>query len=834
MRRYSRYFLALLLFVVSAWFFLPTVLNKIKAGFYRLQTADIHTLSATASSSLVYPIKDEQWLTFAIPEKSAQLRIITNAHVKRTDVQLALTQIRQANVMTQAPNWAYAIHYELLDAKKSLLTSGVYHQRSKVTFYKDSDGSSVTNNYYANQHIVPLDGRLILLNLQTMKDVAFLRIRLESIHPAISEIAVRAYVPAKIAEQRVASSWLRLIQEQKDKLAESSVYPAALLSASEQLNLIRNQRQPLGPVGIEGKDYVTLNLYTLEEKELDNQEPPVLAAGLQADATHYAVIPLPEKGGQLGLTAKALDGSALVKPVAVRMQWYGRDRTQRLVAETALDGTERYYEMAGGLLVIQATSPIIINASLSTASEAKHDITDTLLVVKTYVSSFGVDFNIVHNTQQPAALRIDVRRLLNPSLTSQQQRVRYQWLDDQQHIIASGELMALELPSAFDRIADMTDVNRVSDPLSYYFHLPKQVSRVRLFSDTPALLVSAYNQAAGVTKLQRVPEDAYIDTEPQNLNLTWFPLRAANETALTQQLAVQWLIGQYRPPEETPDIFAGAYLWQDFIPQGQVAGFQLLTKFTEEQVRPDAQLSVYCELVTHQNVPITLVANSGLQSITPELIFLRTSNQPFKAELLVNQEKVLTVNSMGQQGVINLPDIAVGKQQLRLTTDSGGRWLMNHQQHCAGQRWLKRRAFSLTADTPLEFIVPHGALDETLTAHFYSPLNTIERSQIKVNIEAIDVAPATDFAFINWTDTNRLYDIRPLLSDPITMLYNQKQRSNNSERIAIPINSDLPAGTYRVRLSLIQGSAGLVTLSLVNAGIYDQRRFFQERPIKTH
>ncbi|MGZ8944409.1 MAG: hypothetical protein ACXW1W_03175 [Methylococcaceae bacterium] len=845
-----------------------------------IQTAGFVRLSPTASSSLVYPVKSKQRLIFALPEDSSQLRIITNAHIRRTDA------------LTVNPNWTYALHYELLDKKGTVLSVGVYHQHSQLTTYKDAQGEQVYNNYYANKDLVPLDGRLILLRLQAIKGAAFLRVSLEADNPAIVETAVRVYVPTKISEQQVATSWLRMNQEQKDNLAKNSVYPASLLSVAEQTNLLKNQWQPVGPMGIEGKDYQILTLYTLDDKEIAPYYDValMLASGLQADAQHYGVIPLPEQGGQLTLTLKALDGSSLAMPVAINLQWFGRTQEQRWQHNVlwSKDTASLNYHLDGGLLVIRPSMPVVIHADLTTAAEAKQDITDSLLSIKTYRASFDVDFDILHFQQHPAVMRIDVRKLLtmtatprpeclpfhwlNPELRimagcdlsaleqpplfgridsnndaknrvdslryfSRQtldEPVRYQWLNDQQQIIASGVLRALDQPSLFDRVGSITDPINVSDPANYYFHLPAQVSRVRLLSNNPSLLINAYNQPYDFTEKQRIPEDVYAFSDKQNLQLTWFPLRAVNDKSLMQQLAVQWISGQYRPPEDKPELLAGLYLWEDFIPQGKAVGRYLLTGYTGDEPRTDALASVYCSLTVNHDNQVKLDAFNGLRSVMPELIFLREKSDPFSVELFLNQQKVLSMNLIGQQGIMHSPETALGNQRIRLNTNSGGRWLMNYQAQCAGEKYLKRRVFTLNAEAGLDFMIKHAAEDEILSARLYSPNNTIDRSQIKVDIEAITATAPTATVLTKWTNQKRLYDIRPLPTKAMPILYALGQTLTNGELFAIPINADLPAGAYRVRIALANGPAGLISLSQIRVGVHGQRRFYRETELETH
>lgn len=828
MRRYGRYCLVLVFIVAFAWLSLPVFFSQVQAWFKHFQAADLLTLSATASNSLVYPVKPKQWLKFELPEDSLQLRIITNAHIRRSEA------------LTLNPNWAYAIHYELLDKKGAVLATGVCHQYSHLTTYKDAQGGLVYSNYYSNKELVPLDGRLILLGLQGIKGAAFVRLSLETNNPAIIETAVRVYIPIKISEHQLASSWLRMSQAQKDNLTKNIIYPASLLSETEKTNLLKHQWQAIGPMGIEGKNYKTLTLYTLKDKEQDRQDELMLAPGLQADAQHYGVIPIPEHGGQVTLTFKALDGSALAAPEAINLQWFGRSKEQRWQqnATWSKDSGSLNYNLEGGLLVIRPSAPVIVNVFLTTATETKHDITDALLSIKTYIASFGVDFAVLNYHQQPAALRIDVRRLLTTSQAPQQEHVRYQWLNAKRQIIASGELSALEQPSLFDRVGNITDPNNVSDPISYYFHLPAQVTGLRLLSSDPALLISAYNQPYGFTKWQRIPEDAYVANDATkdalDLQLTWFPLRAINDKSLTQQQAVQWLSGQYHPPEDNPDILAGQYLWQDYIPQANVAARYLLTDYTGDEPRTDALANVYCDLAVNRDTHVTLSAFGGLRSISPELVFLRADESPFNADVYVNQQKTLTMNLIGQQGIMHLPETALGNQRIRLNTNSGGRWLMNYQAQCAGQKYLKRRVFTLNAGSALDFMVQHAPEDEVFSARLYSPNNTVDRSQIKVDIEAMTATVPTATVSTNWTYKNRLYDVRPLPAKAMPILYAQGQAVTNGERFSIPLNSDLPAGAYRIRIALAKGAAGYIMLSQIKAGVHEQRRFYRESQLEAH
>jgi len=234
---------------------------------------------------------------------------------------------------------------------------------------------------------------------------------------------------------------------------------------------------------------------------------------------------------------------------------------------------------------------------------------------------------------------------------------------------------------------------------------------------------------------------------------------------------------------------------------------------------------VYCALPANQNVSVSLAAFNGLRSVSPELVYLRAASNPFGAELMLEQQKTLSIKSMGR-GLIRLPETLLGNRQFRLNTDSGGRWFMNYQEQCRGERYLKRQVFVLGQNAGLDFTVPHSGIDEVLSVRWYVPLNTVERSQIQVTIEAITSTGSSPLIPTSWTNRKHVYDIRPLASKPMPILYSQGQGLTGGELFVIPLNSDLPPGEYRIHMSLAKGAAGYVTLSQMLPGIYDQRRFF--------
>ena len=74
MKRYKRPVFLGMIVLMILYFTIPLLWDKGQTWIDRYQMGGKRALSGSISSSLVYPIKPGQWLTFNIPEGSQQLK----------------------------------------------------------------------------------------------------------------------------------------------------------------------------------------------------------------------------------------------------------------------------------------------------------------------------------------------------------------------------------------------------------------------------------------------------------------------------------------------------------------------------------------------------------------------------------------------------------------------------------------------------------------------------------------------------------------------------------------------------------------------------------------
>lgn len=824
MKRYRRPVFIGMIAVLIVYFTIPLLWHKGQAWVKRYQMEGIQKISDSVSSSLVYPVKPGQWLSFNIPEGSQQLRVISNAHIQKPDK------------ISAEDNWRYILRYQLIDKNGKVILDEPYHLRSKLSAYRDQQGIVNFGNFYSGYPLSPLDGRLMLLSMTTIQQAVSVRISFVQQSPELKEAAIRLYVPAKTVESRLTAMWLRMNKKSKENLAKNTSYPAALLTATEKSNLLKHQWQAQGPTGIEGIDYIPRTLYALRDvREQEKIGELIIAAGLQVDAEHLGIIPIPEQGGELTIQLSQLDGSPVNTSVALQLNWFGRTREQRWQREAQwLPETEQLsYTVEGGLLQINAPESIVVHAFLNLESETPVDITPKPLNIKTYVASYGVDYQILHVDNQPAPMRVDIRRIYDGDTTDTPAQLHYQWLNSQQHVIDSGTLTIQHSPSVYDRLTGQYKELTVSDPVRYYFNVPADVSQVRLTAEQANVLVNVYNQPNQYRKMQRVPENAYISVDKENWFPSWFQMRPENDSTLIKQQAVRIVAAQYRPPEDDPDLLSTQYLWENFLPLEQTEARFILTKMDSLDYRDEALASVYCQIQPNQRNHLTFKAFGNLPQISPELIYIRPHKSAFNVAVSIDREQVLAMPAIGQQGIFKLPTLGNGNHTVKVTTQGGGGWYMNYVSGCKSSVFLKRRVYKLT-NQQLTFSYSNLQLeDKVFSGRFYTQANSTQRSVIEVSIEPLQ-KQLPHKRQEDWTFTRRSYDIRPAQQQPSVVLHSHGHFLNSGESFFIAFNRDMPKGRYQIKIKLKQGTSGYMGLSLIKPGVYEQLRFYRETNDQIH
>lgn len=765
-----------------------------------------------------YLQQGDNWLEFQLGGNGNSLHIVSNASV------------RPAQASGNETVWWYAFHYQLLDSGGGVLREGDYHHRTHITRYLEPGHERmVTRSFLLDPQRVPTDGRRMVVPLLPTDQPARLRLRVSHADPALLDVMFRVYEQETLAEHKIDYRWQRLSEPSKQVLARGSVYGPEHLRSTEQQNLLRARWRPLGPVGIKGNDYLSRKIYTQQGMEDEIVDDAVLPYGLYVDSNTNGIIPLPPGGGKVVLQwtpAAALADASANEQILLR--WYGRSLGQRSETSVPLAELPRRLEAEfdEGLLEVVCGRPLVVRAFLD-SNESMQEITPEGTRLRAYLpgESLPLVYQIDHAAHQLTPLRIDVRNVLTENATLQQP-VHFEIVDKAGKRLAAGELHQDLTPSQYDRLSTLEPGARLSEPARNYFNLPVDAAELRIFG-TGRFLVSAYSRPADLAREVRYPEDlvyAQLDEQETQRQPAWFVLQPANEQELLLGMRIQYLLLQNRPPVDDPRLLAGQYGWEDYQPEGEWIGHHLLLpRDGGLPLRDESRAAVYAELPARLETAAVLRDITGHRELRPTLIFQRAGEQPAALSVLLDGSQWYETRIIGSSGQLPLPMTPAGKHRIRIQGPEDARWFMNYLE-VDGPAYLRRLAVRVGRDR-LEFRYDKQSSDvEVLTGQLYQ-LHT-ERVRLHVQID-YETGPQLQ-PLADWTFLQRIYDLQTADSTRVTVLNNGLTTVDAGQRFFVTLGSDLPPGTYRIRIWPEQDAQAYLALYRLQPGQQLVRLFLRE------
>jgi hypothetical protein len=469
----------------------------------------------------------------------------------------------------------------------------------------------------------------------------------------------------------------------------------------------------------------------------------------------------------------------------------------------------------------------------------------------TTLASFDLDpitwlaFDIHHVAELPTPIRVDIRAAWPVGITSEDSggrseggsstvpdEIEFRLLDRAERVVEHGTFTRKQVTSRYDRSLRATpDAARVSDPVSFFLALPRTISRLELRGrgHQSALL---YSRPPELPRAVRVPEDYRPVVVDGGRIPAWFSIEPINADELARTGRQHRIIVQPRPRESDPRILAGDYEWKSFRPNGNWSGSDLLSprvpRTTHTPLRLAGLSSSYLALPTNEVQTVDLSASRGRKRVQSRLIFVRNESQPSAVRVDVDGETVASEPIAGRHGSIDLPMLDVGMRRIEIHSDSETRWFINHARD-EGPRLSRHLGIRFDAGSPLEFDFKKRDAEELLTLLIHSPADAKIPTQVSVELLAPD-AP-TSRALAGWTHRERRFEIAPRSDESVFVLDSARESTGLGQRLFVPLASDLAPGSYRLRVALIAGPPGYVSLYRVRTGARVTRRVLREDTI---
>ena len=828
MRTFGRLLFLVLLAMTLYWFSPALHLsNPFQQGrdTYKLALVKLSTPAIT------YQVPEQRWLDFHLETGNSQIRVISSATVR----DFAL--IKRAQQQNPMKRWQYALQIEVLDKNNHVLLRQERHMRTNLSLYKDAQGHEYTSAFYLQDDRVPLASMIIRLNFTGLASPDRLRLRLLSKDQDIVDVVARVYLPQKTSERKVGSLWQRLSEKAKASLAVGNVYPTELLTEEEKRALLLNTWQPVGPDGHQ-RDYQQWDYYVLQENEGEVVNDIVPPAGMLVSAQLNGIVALPEDGGTFRLHFEPIPGIS-VKQGEMQLKWYGASALQRKTIKLHWNGQslDHILNLGGGMLEIITDNELVVSAFQVNKSADDLEITPAPQYLRTYAATPAhvTEYNIAHVLNAATPIKIDLRFMTPAQDLSNMHSVsvRYELLDDAGKLIKQAVISISKPDTRYDRLINDYSGARLSDPSTYYFLLPANVTKLRLSAtdENAPVLVSVYSRPLNLPHSYRAPEDQFdFDAQGKRIN-AWFVVRPDNNLQLLSSHASVLLTVQSRPPEDKPELITGNYFWEDFHPLGNWLGRIILAPQAQgTPYREEALPATYQMITVNSNIMVNMPAYESLHTLTPNLTWVRPQESPAEFRLFIDGHLHQRGKIAGRNGEINLLPLNVGRHQLRLETDAGGKIFLNHIRPTT-QAYVKRLANQLQGE--LRFEIQRETLnEETISASLFQANGSKTRSQLKINVQA--PMPPSLTPLNAWVFPVRLFDVRPESQAAITVFSTQGHLTDVGQSFFIQLPEGAPKGLYRFVVKLKSGSGGYLLFSRLTPGIKPTRRILHESDVITY
>jgi hypothetical protein len=172
--------------------------------------------------------------------------------------------------------WFYSVRVELLDESGAVISTHEIHSRSLLL--ESSGRRRGPLQYYrdSQDEVSPADE----VRLAANRPIAAIRAVAGRTDPEVVAIDIRVGERRPLNASAAESTFIRFSPNDRVRLAAANAFPPELMTREERSAIAINKWLPIGPVGIDGRDYRMMVLYEEEQKdETDGSEDNALASG---------------------------------------------------------------------------------------------------------------------------------------------------------------------------------------------------------------------------------------------------------------------------------------------------------------------------------------------------------------------------------------------------------------------------------------------------------------------------------------------------------------------------------------------------------------------------
>lgn len=791
----------------------------------RQDQGELRVPAEEATGSISYRVMEDGWLSFPLLGIERSLKLVSNA------------TIGSGIASKPDQHWSYALEYALIGEDGQTVKADMVHFRTQVTLLRvPGSEEAIPNEFVMSTEIFPTDGQVLRVSMESYPTVKRLQVRWVHTNPAIVDVLLRVYSQLPYAGKDITTEWEHYSPERREQLARGNLYPPELLYEFERQNLLENAWQPLGPLGLPGRDYETVRVYLRDLEGGVKVEPhSTLLQELVVDRGRDITIPVPVGESDVRIVFSSPADFEVSAAGTVKITWYGEERLDRETYSVDLDaaGGEFRVPVSRGLLHLEADAPFGVRA-FQDAEPAPLELTPepTRLRVIEAGPLQSLEYPVRHASASSTLFRLDIRTVkletdsegnLAPG------RVSVEFRDAGGVVINSAELSGSGLLSTFETVAGVYPFVFVSEPVSRYFRLPPEVASV-VCRAGEAVLLAAYNRPDGMTKVTEVPMDYTTFQGDRASSPVWYPLWPEEYASRYVQGGSVLLELQARPPEDNEYLRTGEYVWESFQPGGDWRGhFLLVPRDPRAPLREEALAATFSRIPAGEGAEVNFAGLGAQQRIAPTLLYLENPSPVTEARVVIDGQVHWRGALAGARGEVSLPSVPVGASRLRL--DCGAvKGYLNYLREAPAtgeQQFSKMMALRLT-DRALLFEYPKASAgEEVVSFKLFAPLGAEMPTEVRVRVGGVPrdrLDPASGL-----TLSDRLYTVWPAGGDAVAVLHESAAVLDEGQSFYFPLAEDLPPGPYPIRFQVLSGPAKyLLVYRTLPGSAPSERRVYRE------
>lgn len=742
--------------------------------------------------SLVYEVPRFEWLEFPAPGARRVARVIAHADVLPN----AEAQSRKI--------YQFMIRARFVDAGGEQLGERNMRFRTRVVEYRDSDsGELYRRTFYAKGGPQPTSTQETRLALPGT-EVHSIQFQLVEMDPDVHAVQLRLYKQEPPAESRLEKAWERLGMRTRNLLASGNLYPVEFLTAREKVNLVRNRWKPAGPRGIEGEDYRVREMRVFRSR---SGEPAGTAqAGNGVYVARWLNLPIrvPESG-RLRLqfeSADPTDVQATESPLQVAATQYseGNDEPAASLVQAAGDGSVTL-DAAPGLVDLQFSRPGYVRAYLRPASRLEQELDIERIAVRNYLldPSEPMVFPVRHAGPEGTTLRVD---LACQCSDSEEAATQYNPVATFRIRAADGSTLqegSIRNPAPVSRYAyvRMSVPTPVTETSRYVIHLPPRAADLELLGES-GLMASVFSRPRDLPRRMLVSGDTG-ERSRDELRRTWFPLRPVNYESVRNSVRSGILLRGPQPPEPDLERRLGTDRWERFEPDGDWVGRYLLEpREADSELAARALGAVFRKIPPNRETTVNVQAAGIANTVPMRLIVRRDSGHAVPVRVWLDGRISWRGRFTGKTAELAIGRIKVGERRLRVEIPGSAEVLVNYAG--SGEASFSKRLAIRVRDQVMEIpFAKRTAEEETLSGVVYLPADAGRKLRIRADILGQPAAPLRMYesATVSGSELEIVGD-----GGPSVRVLNASQTPELvARRFYFPLGQDLPAGSYRIRLT---------------------------------